>query len=72
MKISGDNFEVELTGGQAKARIYLPEDKASVQLSVSLPGEKTQEAKEVLTKVNGILDVVKSTLNMVSKDIGQD
>lgn len=72
MKFKKDNFEAEVVGGQLRVAFYSTDDKATVQMKVKLPEAQAGEAKVVLSKASGLLDMLKTRIDSYVSDIGKE
>lgn len=68
MKIQGDNFEIDLVNGRVRLGLYSPEDKATIQMSVSLPDQQSEDTVGVLDKLQNLLTGVELMIERAKKD----
>lgn len=72
MKITGDNYEIDLSQGKVHMNLYLREQGVSLNMTAKVPEQQSEETQGVLEKFSSILSVVKSKVDSVVQDFNKD
>lgn len=69
MILSGDNYQLNLVQGQVNVKFYSPEEKASIQLTMKVPDDQSEEAVGVLNKLGTLLKGVELMVEGLKGDL---
>lgn len=72
MQFEKDNLKVELTNGGVMVGLYSPDKRTVLQLKARLPEQKSENAKETLTKVSSVLDTVKDIFGQIIDSLEEE